>query len=111
MKISTAILDPNAPSNMLRAAEARTQRALARGIHGIRRVRVSLRDLNGPRGGEDAACRITVDLPRGETVVVEERSSSRTGAFRQALRRVRYAALRRTKRRREARRRGAPRRR
>jgi putative sigma-54 modulation protein len=59
----------------------RLQRALGRFASRVRRVRVCLNDVNGPRGGIDKRCRMRVDLfPRG-AVVVEAVGA----AFEQAL--------------------------
>ena len=59
----------------------RLQRALGRFANRVRRVRVCLNDVNGPRGGIDKRCRMRVDLfPRG-AVVVEAVGA----AFEQAL--------------------------
>jgi len=46
--------------------------ALGRFAHRIQRVRVSLADVNGPRGGEDKRCRIHVNMRRLDTFVVED---------------------------------------
>lgn len=48
----------------------RLRPALARLGRRVGRVRVYLRDVNGPRGGLDKQCRVVVDLPpRGRVVV------------------------------------------
>jgi len=46
--------------------------SLARGTNQIRRVDVSLSDLNGPRGGIDKRCLVKVRLDRLQLVVVED---------------------------------------
>lgn len=50
--------------------------ALERFARRIRRVRVSLGDLNGPRGGVDKHCRVTVVLVSSTVIVIEDRDSS-----------------------------------
>lgn len=51
----------------------------------IERVTVRVRDVNGPRGGVDHACRMKVVLEGLPTVVVEERSDSLEAAVNGAL--------------------------
>ena len=54
---------------------------LGRHAKSVERVTVRLRDVNGPRGGVDAQCRIKVVLNGLPSVVVEQRAT----AFRPAL--------------------------
>ena len=64
-------------TNQLRGhIERRFCFALERFASRIRRVRVSIGDLNGPRGGIDKRCRVTVALARSTMLVIEERDSS-----------------------------------
>lgn len=45
--------------------------ALRRFEHRVRRVKVRLIDLNGPRRGVDSRCSMTVELVHGGSIVVE----------------------------------------
>jgi len=38
----------------------------------IKRIRVSLSDINGPRGGVDKRCQIQISLPRLKDIVIED---------------------------------------
>lgn len=38
----------------------------------IKRIRVCLRDINGPRGGVDKRCQIQISLPRLKDIVIED---------------------------------------
>jgi len=71
----------------------RLQRALGRLANRVRRVRVCLNDVNGPRGGIDKRCRMRVDLfPRGAVVVEafgEAFEQALLGAAERVVRRVR----------------------
>lgn len=50
--------------------------ALERFATQIREVRVSVGDLNGPRGGVDKRCRVAIVLIPSKTIVIEKRDSS-----------------------------------
>ncbi len=50
----------------------------------VLRVTVTIGDLNGPRGGEDKACRIEVRLRAGGSVFAEEANASLYAAIDQA---------------------------
>lgn len=55
--------------------ERRVVFALGRFQSRIYRVTVRLQDVNGPRGGVDKGCRLSVELSGGGSQHVEERSS------------------------------------
>ena len=50
--------------------------ALKRFATRIRKVHVSVGDLNGPRGGVDKRCRVAIVLIPTRTIVIEERDSN-----------------------------------
>ena len=56
--------------------ERRVHFALERFAERIRRVRVQVRDLNGPRGGVDKSCLLVISLVPACTVVLESRGSN-----------------------------------
>lgn len=56
--------------------ERRLRFALDRFAGRIRRVRVSVGDLNGPRGGNDKRCRLAILLAPSATIVMEDRDSN-----------------------------------
>lgn len=55
--------------------ERRVHFALERFAERIRKVRVQVRDLNGPRGGVDKSCQFVISLLPASTVVLETRGS------------------------------------
>ena len=79
--------------------ERRLRFALGRFASRIRRLRVRLTDVNGPRGGLDKRCRIAVDLiPRGMVMVEgagDDPFALVAGAAKRASRAVRRALERR----------------
>ena len=56
--------------------ERRLRFALERFAGRIRKVRVMLGDLNGPRGGVDKRCQLAILLTPSSTIVMEDRASS-----------------------------------
>ena len=68
----------------------------------VERVSVRIRDVNGPRGGMDKACRIKVVLTRLPSVVIDEQRASLRAAMDGALQRT-ERAVRRSMERRSAR--------
>lgn len=71
----------------------------------VGRIAVRLRDLNGPRGGRDMACRVCVQLPGSPEVVVNEVQEDMYNAIDLAVKRAAYRVSRLLVRRRMGRRR------
>jgi hypothetical protein len=63
----------------------KTRTLFARHGQVVERVTVRIRDVNGPRGGVDIACRIKVVLSRLPSVVVERRTTRLESSFAGAL--------------------------
>lgn len=79
-------------------AESRVQRTLRRWRHRLAKVRVFLRDENGPRGGFDTSCRLVLETQRGGPIVTTGRSSDAHGALSEALQCAREQIRRREQR-------------
>ncbi len=71
----------------------------------IKRLRVSVEDLNGPRGGVDKRCRIVAEISPSGNLVIEETDTQIHEAVDRAADRLRRSVRRELKRR-EARRLG-----
>lgn len=56
----------------------------------IRRISVSVRDVNGPKGGEDKQCRCVVHLKRMRPIVVEDAGENYRKLLNQVADRVSY---------------------
>jgi hypothetical protein len=82
----------------------RLRLALGRFGRHIDRVRVYLRDVNGPRGGLDKKCRIVVELPPRGRVIVTGADAAISAAITRTANRARLAVKRHVKRRRARRR-------
>jgi hypothetical protein len=66
----------------------------------IERITVRLSDANGPKGGRDQICQIKVVLSGLPSIVVEERTSTRSNAIDSAMKATALAVRRRVQRRR-----------
>ncbi len=75
--------------------ERRLRFALGRFDDRIRKVTVRLKDLNGPKGGTDQQCRISLDLFPTGRLVLDEQSSDVIVAMDRAADRVGRAVARR----------------
>jgi len=56
----------------------------------IRKINVSIRDINGPRGGEDKQCRCVVHLKRMSPIVIEETGENYRSLLNRVSDRVSY---------------------
>jgi putative sigma-54 modulation protein len=54
--------------------ESQVRSAMGRFGDRVLRVRVSLKDLNGPKGGEDIRCEIQADLAHRGAIMIKETS-------------------------------------
>lgn len=73
---------------------ARLGRQLGRRALVVERCRVRLLDVNGPRGGRDKVCHLTIVLAGSPDVFVEERAETERVAFDRAAKRAVRAAIR-----------------
>lgn len=80
------------PKTVRDVVERRAALKLSRFADLIAAVHVSVRDINGPRGGVDLRCRVRVQLKRGPDVIIQETAASVKdaiiGAFDRAARSV-----------------------
>jgi ribosome hibernation promoting factor len=74
--------------------ERRLLFALGRFDGRIRRVTVRLADVNGPRGGVDKRCHVSLMLSPGGNVVLEEKNADLVAAIDRAADRLGHAVAR-----------------
>lgn len=74
--------------------ERRLRYALTRISDKVTRIVVRLGDLNGPRGGRDKVCQISVLMPGQPEVVIREVQEDMYYAIDSAVRRAAYRAMR-----------------
>lgn len=95
------------PNEWRTVAEQRVRFVLRRLKGEVQQARVSVRDINGHRGGVDKECQITLQTDGHGTVVVVSRSAKAGQALNDALQRATQALVRTWQRRRRAQRKTA----
>jgi len=60
----------------------------------IQDIAIRLRDLNGPRGGRDMLCQVSITIPGHPTVLVKEIQENMYSAIDGAIKRAAYRAVR-----------------
>jgi ribosomal subunit interface protein len=81
--------------------ENRLHFALSTRYANLKRARVRLSDINGPRGGSDKRCHIQLTLPRHTPVIIEDTESNLYVAIDRACDRARRTLARRLARQRD----------
>ncbi|MHC4393908.1 MAG: HPF/RaiA family ribosome-associated protein [Planctomycetota bacterium] len=82
--------------------ERRLLFALGRFASRVQRVRVACSDVNGPKGGSDKRCRVSVTIPSAPPIVVSDVATDLHVAVDRAADRVSRAVARRLNRMRQA---------
>lgn len=82
-------------------AERRLELALNQVRHSVSRIVIRLGDLNGPRGGRDKVCQVSVVMPGHPEVVIREVQEDMYYAIDSAIKRAAYRAMRVLTRRRD----------
>lgn len=80
--------------------ERRLNAALARARHRVGRIVVRLSDLNGPRGGRDKVCQVSIAMPGQPEVIVRKVQEDMYFAIDSAVSRAAHCARRLSSRRR-----------
>lgn len=71
--------------------------ALSKFAHHLRYVTLSLRDINGPRGGKDKLCRCVLHMKGAQPIVIEDLDVSVGGAVHRAIDRAVYTVSQRVR--------------
>lgn len=87
MKISCEI-DKSLPNVVRETAVRRVATKLSRFENSIDEVKLMLKDINGPRGGVDTECLVSVRLRHMPDVIIQERAESIGKALYNALERA-----------------------
>jgi ribosome hibernation promoting factor len=105
MELELHVRGTEVAQTLRRYAERRFRFALRRFAHRVRRLRIYIADLNGPRGGIDKRCRILAEVAPSGSLVLEETDVHVYEAMDRAADRLRRC-VRRDLKRRQARRLG-----
>ena len=68
--------------------------------HAIKRLHVTLKDVNGPKGGMDKVCQLNIELTDGNRIIVEEKSNLFVRAMGLSIKRARNLVVRKIKKKR-----------
>ena len=93
------------PRRALSRIRDRVRSGLDRMTERVARLQVTLKDINGPRGGRDKVCILRAELVDGGQVVVIDRAANLRRAIARCLQRSKRVIDREVKRRHRARRR------
>lgn len=74
--------------------ERRLRSAFSHARDKVLRIVVRLRDLNGPRGGRDMVCQVSVTIPGRPEVVIREVQEDMYNAIDNAVKRAAYRTMR-----------------
>ena len=99
MKIQVQGTNVDLPAGLSQEITVRVKRAFERFSTSVRRVEIVVNDENGPRGGTDTRCRVTVFGDGEEPIVVTGRGESAGHAAVTTIRRAQRAVSERADRR------------
>ena len=103
MRVTLDTRDVTVPPTFKHRLTLRVAGMLSRFARSVRKLHVSLRDINGPRGGNDKVCQITIALEGGDQIIVKEKSHRLVKAMRLAVRKAKVLLADRNRRRRSRR--------
>ena len=101
MKIQIETQDIVIPTHSLPTLRKRVLRAMAQVSEHVNCLHLSLRDINGAKGGRDKVCTVRATLMQGGEVLVVDRSARLPKAIFRGLRRSKHLIRRELKRRRQ----------
>ena len=99
MQIRLDTRDIQLPGNAASRLTPRIAKVFSRLQSRVQRLHVVLKDVNGPRGGQDKVCVLRAELTDGKEVVVLDKSDTTYRALFRCLRRGRVLVARHDKRR------------
>ena len=100
MRMMIRSLSAKLPETIVENIERLLQSALSRFESRIGSIQLTMRDINGPRGGVDQQCRLMVHLNDGTEFTISEVQTSLFAAVARVADRVAHTVMRRLKRRR-----------
>lgn len=99
MELTITDLNVNLSSDNLTRIKQKVRRMFSKVGDGIDTIKLSLNDINGPKGGKDKHCRIVIILKGLPDIVITDNQDSVMNAVNIALSRARLTLLKKVKRR------------
>lgn len=98
MHLSIRINGGDTTPSARRSLSETVDHALSKFGQHVRRVTLSVTDINGPRGGKDKHCRCVLYMNHAQPIVIEDLDVSVGGAIHHALERAVYTVSQRISR-------------
>jgi hypothetical protein len=97
MRIRFRSVNANLPEDFEKDAYRKFERALHRTTDSVLDVLITVTDVNGPKGGVDKLCRVSVVLTRSRHLTLEERDANAHVALARLAERTSRSVIRATK--------------
>ncbi|HUZ45895.1 MAG TPA: HPF/RaiA family ribosome-associated protein [Terriglobia bacterium] len=94
MELELHVRGTHFAETLRRYAERRFRFALRRFTHHVKRLRIDVEDVNGPRGGVDKQCRILADVAPSGKLVLREKDAHLYAAMDRAADRLKHSVCR-----------------
>lgn len=91
MRIDIQTNEMKLGQNFKRTLKSKIKRLLEHNIRHIHQVSISLRDVNGPKGGDDKLCKVNIFAGKGKHILVSVRGASALKAATLAIRKANNA--------------------
>lgn len=98
MELTITDLNTGLSNENLSRIKQKTRRMFDKFCHSINTIKVTIDDVNGPKGGEDKHCRVVIHTIGMPDVVITDNQTSVMSAVNISLSRARIALLRKVKR-------------
>ena len=98
MELTITYLNTGLSSENILRIQEKTRRVFDKLCHSVNSIKVTIDDVNGPRGGKDKHCRVVIHVIGIPDVVITDNQSSVMSAVNKSLSRAKIALLRKVKR-------------
>ncbi len=88
MRIEIQTKDVKTGQNFKHALKVKIRKMFLHNSHKIRLINITLRDVNGPKGGEDKLCKVNIFVEGGKHILVSVKEISAYKAAIQAIRKA-----------------------
>ncbi len=98
MELTITDLNTGLSNENLLRIQQKTRRIFDKLCHRVSSIKVTLDDINGPRGGKDKHCRVVIHTIGIPDIVITDNQTSVMSAVNKSLSRAKIALLRKVKR-------------